>query len=70
MTKKPTDPEFLNVAEVAQALHVGVKLVRRKIAAGEIPHHRFGRHVRVARADLDAYVAKCRVATGKVQTCE
>lgn len=42
-------PEFLTVAELAVALRVSARTLRRRLAAHEIPHIRVGRQVRVPR---------------------
>ena len=42
-------PEFLTVAEAASVLRVSVRTLRRRLAAGEIPHIRVGRQVRIPR---------------------
>ena len=41
--------EFLTVAEVAVIWRVSARTLRRRIAAGEIPHIRVGRQVRIPR---------------------
>ena len=42
-------PEFLTVAEAASVLRVSLRTLRRRLAAGEIPHIRVGRQVRIPR---------------------
>jgi len=42
-------PEFLTVTEAASVLRVSVRTLRRRLAAGEIPHIRVGRLVRIPR---------------------
>ena len=42
-------PEFLTVAEAASVLRVSLRTLRRRLAAGEIPHVRVGRQVRIPR---------------------
>ena len=51
---------FLTVAQVADELGISTKHVRRAITAGELPVHRFGRAVRIARDDLERYVDRHR----------
>ena len=50
-------PRLLTVAETAEALGLSIKTIRRRIDAREIPVHRPGRAVRIAEADLLAYLA-------------
>jgi excisionase family DNA binding protein len=47
---------FLTAAEVADYLRLSMRQVRRLIACGDIPVTRFGRSVRIHRADLEAFV--------------
>jgi len=51
---------FLTVGQVADELGVSTKHVRRAIVGGELPFHRFGRAVRIARQDLEQYVGRYR----------
>lgn len=63
MSRIPTQPLlFHTVAEVAAQLKVSQKQVRRWIAAGMLPTHRFGRLQRIAESDLRAFAATCRTA--------
>jgi excisionase family DNA binding protein len=52
---------YLKVAEAAEHLNTSVRFVRRLIAERRIAFHRVGRHVRIAVADLDAFVLDGRV---------
>jgi excisionase family DNA binding protein len=47
---------FLTVDEVAGALAVSTRTVRRWIAAGELVVHRFGDAVRIAESDLRTFI--------------
>ena len=51
---------LLDVEQAAALLNVSVRFVRRLIAERRIAVHRIGRHVRLTRADLEAYVAQGR----------
>ena len=48
--------EFDQDLMAAAELNVSQKHLRRAIARGELKHHRFGRAVRIAREDLEAYI--------------
>jgi excisionase family DNA binding protein len=48
---------FYTIAEVADLLEVSSRTVRRWINAGLLKVHRFGRSVRIAEADLHAFLA-------------
>lgn len=52
---------YLTVAEAAAYLNTSVRFVRRLIAERRIAFHKFGTHVRLAVADLDAFVQAGRV---------
>ena len=45
------------IDEVAELLNASTRTVRRLIASGELPVHRFLRIVRIADADLVAFLA-------------
>jgi excisionase family DNA binding protein len=48
---------MLTVRQAAERLGYCERQVRRWIAAGSLPTHSFGRSIRVAQADLDAFIA-------------
>lgn len=54
---KRSAPQFFTPREVADALGVSVKTVRRRIADGTLHVHRIGRQLRVSEDDYRAYVA-------------
>jgi excisionase family DNA binding protein len=54
-------PRYLTVPEAAGYLNTSVRFVRRLIAERRIAFHHVGRHVRLARADLEAFVQAGRV---------
>lgn len=54
--------KYLTVQEAADYLNTSVRFVRRLIAERRIAFHKVGRHVRLAVADLDAFVEAGRVA--------
>ncbi len=47
---------FYSVAEVADLLGVNKRTIRRWIDQGKLVAHRFGRQLRISRADLEAFV--------------
>jgi excisionase family DNA binding protein len=62
MAAKPAPvSKFYSVDDVADALGVHPKTVRRRIAAGELRVHRIGRQLRISAEDFRAYVAMRRV---------
>jgi len=54
--------KYLTVQEAADHLNTSVRFVRRLIAERRIAFHRVGRHIRLAVADLDAFVEAGRVS--------
>jgi excisionase family DNA binding protein len=60
-SNKPEAPHFLTVKEAAAYLRLCDKQVRRLIARGELPAHRFGRALRIGKDDIEAYVASRRL---------
>jgi len=52
--------KFFTIPEVAELLSLSTRSVRRLIEHGQLPVHRFGGAVRIAEADLRAYVATHR----------
>ena len=48
--------EHLSVDDAAAYLATSVRFVRRLIAERRITYYKVGRHVRLKRADLDAFV--------------
>ena len=60
MTKPFQLPRLLTVDAIAERLNVCSKTIRRWITRNELPVHRLGRSVRVAEADLLAFLGKHR----------
>ena len=61
MTKKAQSlahSALMSVANVADALAVSIRTVRRMIAAGDIPIVRIGRAVRIRRVDVEALIGR------------
>lgn len=53
--------KYLTVGEAAMYLNTSVRFIRRLIAERRIAFHKVGAHVRLALADLDAFVQAGRV---------
>ncbi|MBV8540574.1 MAG: helix-turn-helix domain-containing protein [Pseudonocardiales bacterium] len=53
--------KYLSVSETAAYLNTSERFVRRLITQRRIAFHHVGRHVRVAQADLDEWLAAGRV---------
>ena len=52
--------KFFTIPDVAELLSLSTRSVRRLIDRRQLPVHRFGGAVRIAEADLRAYVATHR----------
>ncbi|MEV4317823.1 helix-turn-helix domain-containing protein [Actinocrispum sp. NPDC049592] len=53
--------QHFTVPEAADYMNTTVRFVRRLIAERRIPFHRLGRHVRLKKADVDAFIDAGRV---------
>lgn len=60
-------PWYLSPTEVAAEWRTSTNHVHRAIARGDLPAWRDGRIVRIARADVDAYVAARRVGPPRAE---
>jgi excisionase family DNA binding protein len=58
---------YLTVEQAANHLNTSVRFVRRLIAERRIAFHKFGTHVRLTMADLDAFVEAGRVEPASVR---
>jgi excisionase family DNA binding protein len=50
------EKRFLTITEASVETSLSEKFLRRDIARGALKHHRFGRAIRIAREDLEAYI--------------
>jgi excisionase family DNA binding protein len=53
--------QLLTIAQAADYLCTGQRFVRRLISERRIPHVKLGKHVRLERCALDAFIAAGRV---------
>lgn len=60
--KAPAAPRFFTIAQVAEALNVHIRTVRRWIKSRVLPVHRIGGVVRIAEADFAAFLVVRRNA--------
>jgi excisionase family DNA binding protein len=56
---------LLTVEQAAERLGTSVRFVRRLVAERRIAYVKLGRHVRIAAADLEAFIAAGRVEGGR-----
>lgn len=50
-----------SIPEAAEILHLKEVTIRRRIYAGEIPFHRFGRRIFFTQKDIDDYIESCAI---------
>jgi len=62
--------EMLTIDEAAARMNMSPRHIRRLVAERRIAHHRFGRSVRLAPEDVDAYIAAGRVEPVSVGTSD
>lgn len=58
---------MLTVKQVAQRLAVSAKSVYAAISRGELAAYRVAGAIRIAPADLDAYLTRCRIRPGGIR---
>ena len=49
-------PRFFTISDIAEFFGVSTRSVRRWIKSGDLPAHRFGAAVRIAEADVRAFI--------------
>lgn len=57
MTAITTTPDLLSVPDSSEYLAVSERFIRRMVSEGRVPVVKLGKHVRIRRSDLDAYIA-------------
>lgn len=62
-----TTIEWLSTATAAEMLGVQSRTLYRFIDEGRLPAYRFGRVIRVMRADLEQFVVSCRIEPGSLR---
>lgn len=63
----PFPYELLTAREVAEAMRVSTMTVYRLIKSGELPAIRVGKHLRIRRTEVDAYLDARVVCTPSKQ---
>ncbi len=56
ISNAPTSKPFFSITDVAAHLDVNPRTIRRWVDKGDLVAHRFGRQLRISRADLEAFV--------------
>ena len=60
MRVKEIEKKGFDLEQGAAYLSVSTWFLRKRIDTGEIPSHKLGDLVRIAKDDLDAYFEKCK----------
>ncbi|MFI9455018.1 helix-turn-helix domain-containing protein [Amycolatopsis sp. NPDC052450] len=61
----PISAAYVKITDAANYLSISEVSIRRAVQHGYLPHVRFGRSVRIALTDLDAFAAAHRVTGGE-----
>ncbi len=61
------DIDWLSTAAAAKRLGVTARTLYRFIDEDGLPAYRFGRVIRLKRADVDAYIESCRIQPGSLE---
>ncbi len=56
--------DWLSTADAAENLGITTRTLYRFINQGDLPAYRFGRVIRVKRADVDAFIEASRIEPG------
>lgn len=67
MTTQVQARRWLDYSEAAAHLGVSVRFMRRAVAEGSIPRHKFGRLTRFSIDDLEAWAEKQRAKRTKAR---
>ena len=60
-------PQWISTKDAAQYLGVNLRTLYRFIDEGELPAYKFGRVIRLLRADLDVFIEHARIAPGSLE---
>lgn len=59
--------EWLSTGAAAKRLGVTTRTLYRFVDEDGLPAYRFGRVIRLKKADVDAYIESCRIAPGALE---
>ena len=59
-------PEWLSTPGAADRLGITSRTLYRFIDEGQLPAYKFGRVIRLKKADVDEYIENCRVKPGSM----
>ena len=64
---KSTGEDWVGVPALAKELGVTMRTVYKLLDAGELPAYRFGRVIRIKRADVEEFLERARVKPGELR---
>ena len=59
---KPETKEFMRINDAAKYMAISPRSIARYRTDGKLPFHKVGMVLILKRSDLDAFMAKCRIA--------
>ena len=59
--ERATEPEFMDVAQLALHLSVTTRFIRRPVAERRVPYYKVGKFIRFHNDDIDDWMAEQRV---------
>jgi excisionase family DNA binding protein len=59
--------EWMSSGDAADFLGVGLRTLYKFIDDGKLPGYRFGRVIRLKRADVEAFIESCRIEPGTLE---
>lgn len=63
---KSTGEDWVGVPALAKELGVTMRLLYKLLDAGELPAYKFGRVIRIKRADVEAFLERAKVKPGEL----
>lgn len=62
----PEEIEWLNTKAAAHRLGITTRTLYRLIDDGQLPAYKFGRVIRLQRAEVDAFIESARISPGEL----
>ena len=61
------DVQWMSTAEAAKRLGITPRTLYRFIDEGQLPAYRFGRVIRLKKAEVDGFIETCRIEPGTLE---
>jgi excisionase family DNA binding protein len=59
--------QWMSTAEAAKRLGITPRTLYRFIDEGQLPAYRFGRVIRLKKAEVDSFIESCRIEPGTLE---